>query len=1070
MLETVFSPGFFDALRGRPGRTTIASCDGPLLEMAVAGILARFGENLVWLGGENESFALRKEKLERWLEFFAVKNAAVHIHTLPFADPYINSSPDPVRIVAKQQLLADLRTKKKLVVLSTLAALSLRLEKESVSGGADLEINGNDPWERNLLIERIAGLGYQRRDAVELCGDLAWRGNVVDVFPLGGQVPVRLEFEGRRIVSLRAFDLDSQRSLRPLDGITIPPNRYFAADAAAGHPWLRPQGSSLYLSEALSPCRLLAHNFARLEQEYHKLLENFRRIRSTVAERNGGAVEVDAIFDFPVAEQPLVDFVDFPDRAGEAIEIKAWSKSLMTLDSADLERLRLQQARGFSLFACSGDNRLLENVRALLPGLQSRDFDIPVSFENQRQKIVFLTGRPFRPREETAITPGPSPDRWRREMAVGDLVVHRRHGIGKFAGFKRLRFEGQGAEFLMIEYLNREFLYVPWHDLDVLQPYSGSEGSTPVLDRLGGKTWRLKTERAKKAIIHYTRELLDLYAMRKSLRKTALLPVTEIEEKLQRDFTFVETEDQKKAIRDVLDDMAADFPMDRLVCGDVSFGKTEVALRAALRAVANGRQVAFLCPTTILALQHFRNFQRRLAEFPLRLAMLSRLVGGAEKKRIAAELARGRIDLVVGTHSLLSRGIDFKNLGLFIVDEEQRFGVFQKEKLKKGREHVDVLTLSATPIPRTLSMALSGLQDISLINTPPLGRMAIKNFVGYFSREVVVSAVLNEIERDGAVFVVFNDVERIFTFRDQLAAWLPEVAIAVIHAQMATAQIEKNLMDFIAGKHRLLLSTTIIENGIDIPRVNTLLVIDADRLGLTQMYQLRGRIGRSSRQAYAYFLVDSRRSALTEKAKKRLDAIRDFSELGSGYRLAELDLRLRGAGALLGNRQHGHVEALGYDYFLELLQQSIRALQGERPDERALQLRVHFPYAIAESYLPGTAERIRVYRSILEARRADDLLQLRSELGDRFGQLPESMEKIFYVGAVKLFARLYGWEKAEVFSDRVQVGLGREVRLAPESASAVPGLEIAGPRSWELEFHSLEGFIQLGKNLERFSL
>ncbi len=296
--------------------------------------------------------------------------------------------------------------------------------------------------------------------------------------------------------------------------------------------------------------------------------------------------------------------------------------------------------------------------------------------------------------------------------------------------------------------------------------------------------------------------------------------------------------------------------MDRLICGDVSFGKTEVALRAALRAAANGKQVAFLCPTTILALQHYRNFERRLAAFPLRLAMLSRLVGAGERKRILAGVKSGAVDLVVGTHSLLAKGVEFKNLGLFIVDEEQRFGVFQKEKLKKGRENVDVLTLSATPIPRTLSMALAGLQDISLIQSPPLGRLAITNFVGLFSRQVVVSAVLNEIERDGAVFVVYNNIERIFHFRDQLASWLPDVAIAVVHAQMPVAAIEKNLMDFIAGKFRVLLSTTIIENGIDIPRVNTLVVMNADRLGLTQMYQLRGRIGRSTRQAYAYFLVD----------------------------------------------------------------------------------------------------------------------------------------------------------------------------------------------------------------------
>ncbi len=425
---------------------------------------------------------------------------------------------------------------------------------------------------------------------------------------------------------------------------------------------------------------------------------------------------------------------------------------------------------------------------------------------------------------------------------------------------------------------------------------------------------------------------------------------------------------------------------------------------------------------------------------------------------------------MVGTHSLLAKGVEFKNLGLFIIDEEQRFGVFQKEKLKKGREDVDVLTLSATPIPRTLSMSLSGLQDISLIQSPPLGRMAVKNFVGLFSRQVVVSAVLNEIERDGAVFVVFNDIGRIFHFRDQLAAWLPDVAIAVIHAQMPTAAIEKNLMDFIAGKFRVLLSTTIIENGIDIPRVNTMIVLNADRLGLTQMYQLRGRIGRSTRQAYAYFLVDPQRAAVTDKAKKRLDAIREFSELGSGYKLAEFDLTLRGAGALLGNRQHGHVEALGYDYFLELLQQAIREFKGEAEEEKSLAMRVHFPYAIGEEYIASTSERIRTYRRILETRDPAELDALRAELRDRYGHMPAGMEKIFYVGAVKLFARLYGWEKVEIYEERVQVGMGREPGKPPGPDFVIPGLEMTGGANCELEFHSLDGFMALGRNLARLFL
>ncbi|MBN2400554.1 DEAD/DEAH box helicase [candidate division KSB1 bacterium] len=1070
MLETVFSPDFFTALGSPSQRIKIATVDSAALELAVTGIFAHFRESVVWLGGENESFAVRKEKVEQWLKLFALDDVPVHIYRLPFEDPYINPSPDPARIAAKQRLLVDLRAGRKMIVLATLAALSLRIEKQSSTAVMDLAIQNNDILERNELIHDIVGLGYQRRDVVEINGDIAWRGNVVDVFPVNSNHPVRLEFEGRRVVSLRSFDLDSQRSLAALARIVIVPNCYFPGQADAEIPFLLPAANSFFLTEALSPCRLLAQNFDKIEHEYHKLLENYRRIRLAVVERKHTAIEVETIFSFPYAEEKIVNFVDFPERTGMDMDIRVWGKSLLTLDGADMAHLQRLSAQGFRLLAYAADSRLLENVQALLPGLESHFFNIPCSFENPRQKTIFLTGRVYQPNQGAIKVRARAPEQWQREMAVGDLVVHRRHGIGKFAGFKRLNFEGQGFEFLKIEYLNREFLYVPWHELDVLKPYSGSEESLPAMDRLGGKTWRQKTERAKKSIIHYTRDLLDLYAMRKALRKPALLPVADIEEKLQHDFSFVETEDQKKAIRAVLDDLAADFPMDRLICGDVSFGKTEVALRAALRTVANGKQVAFLCPTTILALQHFRNFQHRLADFPLRLAMLSRLVDAKEKKRIITGLERGTIDLVVGTHALLAKGIAFKNLGLFIVDEEQRFGVFQKEKLKKGREHIDVLTLSATPIPRTLSMALSGLQDISIINTPPLGRLAIKNFVGYFSRDVVVSAVLNEIERDGAVFVVFNDIERIFAFRDQLAAWLPDVAMVVIHARMATTQIEKSLMDFIAGKYRLLLSTTIIENGIDIPRVNTLLVMNADRLGLTQMYQLRGRIGRSSRQAYAYFLVDSRQPIMSEKAKKRLDAIREFSELGSGYKLAEFDLSLRGAGALLGNRQHGHVEALGYDYFLELLQQTIREFKGEGLAEPELQMRVHFSYAIAESYLTDTAERIRVYRRILEALQPDELVQLRAELGDRFGQIPESVEKIFYVGAVKLFARRLGWLKVEIFGDRVQVESGRELQLKSGADHAIPGLEVVDQKHWELQYTSLEGFCQLGCKLERLLL
>ncbi len=1061
MVKTVFSPGFWDRL-ARPGRRVAVAVDRETQEFAVAAIFSRLPASLIWLVGENESSGEKVEKLEGWLKFFGCQDATVHAHLLPFEDPYINTAPDSRRIAAKQRLQDDLAAGRKMIVLSTLAALSIRLERPGTAAPR-LELRVGNLWDRGELIEKLIGLGYQAREAVEIPGELAWRGNILDIFPVAADRPLRLEFAGRRLDSLRFFDLESQRSTGTLDAARIGENRFFPE--ATGKIAPGAMADFVFLADLLPNHAMLASSLQRLEDEHGKLLDNFRRIREALG-RGGAAPRVDALFPFPYHQERIVDLVDFAADPAETAEVRLRPIAIADLSGSELEELGRKAQAGWRLLAYAADARLLENLRGRLPTVDCHFFNIPASFENSLQRIICLTGRAYRPSEPELRVRERASEEQLRDMAEGDWVVHRRHGIGRFAGVQRLRLEGGGGEFLKIEYLDREFLYVPLHELEVLKRYNGSEGAAPALDRLGGKTWKAKTERARKAIVHYTRDLLNLYAMRKAVRKTALLAVPELEAKLQQDFRFVETEDQKRAIARVLADMEADFPMDRLICGDVSFGKTEVALRAALRAMANGFQVAFLCPTTILALQHFRNFERRLAPFPLRLAMLSRLVSAAEKKRVVAGLKSGRVDLVVGTHSLLASGVEFKRLGLFIVDEEQRFGVFQKEKLKKGRESVDVLTLSATPIPRTLSMALSGLQDISLIQSPPLGRLAIKNFVGLFSRQVVVSAVLNEVERDGAVFVVYNDIERIFQFRDQLANWLPDVPIVVIHAQMATSAIERNLMDFIGGKFRVLLSTTIIENGIDIPRVNTMIVMNADRLGLTQMYQLRGRIGRSTRQAYAYFLVDPLKGGVSEQARKRLDGIREFSDLGAGYKLAEFDLNLRGAGALLGNRQHGHVEALGYDYFLELLRQTIRGLKGEAEEEKELVLRVHFPYAISEEYIAGTAERIAAYRRVLEAREPAELEALRAELRDRFGHPPVGMEKIFYVGAVKLFARRCGWARADVFEDKVQFSAGREIGAAADKAFTVPGLRHIEGSNFELEFAGLNQFLELEKGLK----
>jgi transcription-repair coupling factor (superfamily II helicase) len=510
-------------------------------------------------------------------------------------------------------------------------------------------------------------------------------------------------------------------------------------------------------------------------------------------------------------------------------------------------------------------------------------------------------------------------------------------------------------------------------------------------------------------------------------------------------------------------DLEAEYPMDRLICGDVSFGKTEVALRAALRVVANGKQAALLCPTTILAYQHYNTFKQRFREFPLSIAMLSRMVSPKKKKSLYEDLTKGKIDIIIGTHALLSKEITFKRLGLYIIDEEQRFGVFQKEKLKKNREDIDVLSMSATPIPRTLSFSMAGLQDISTIQTPPLGRLAIKNFVGYFSKKIIVSAVLNEMERNGSVFIVYNDIEKIYSFKEQIEQWLPQISTVVIHAKMKSREIETNLLDFINKRYRVLISTTIIENGIDIQDVNTLIVLDANRFGLTQLYQLRGRIGRGNRQAYAYFLVKTMN--IPDKAKARLEGIREFADLGAGYKLAEFDLKLRGAGTLLGNRQHGQIEALGFDYYHQMLVKTIKEMKGEMEKEKQSKINIHFSYSIDPDYIKNTGERLTLYRQILEAGSYECIVEIKAELEDRDGRAPDSIEKIFFAGMIRIFAKKHQLEEVDLYLDKLVIKFPDNFtgELPLNRLSSSPAFEIGkidnDDRLWTFHFADYKAFI-----------
>lgn len=611
-----------------------------------------------------------------------------------------------------------------------------------------------------------------------------------------------------------------------------------------------------------------------------------------------------------------------------------------------------------------------------------------------------------------------NPETFFADVDPGDLVVHIEHGIGRYKGLVRLDFEGVEREYLEVQYANTDKLYVPIHQADRLARYVGGGGDyTPSLNRLGSADWNTVKRRARRAVEDIAQELLEIYAKREVTPGRAFGPDTDWQINIEDSFPFVETEDQLQAIDAVKSDMEKSKPMDRLVCGDVGYGKTEVALRAAFKAVMDGVQVAVLVPTTVLAQQHYQTFTERLADYPVQIAMLSRFRTKSQQQQIIHNLAIGATDIVIGTHRLIQKDIKFKDMGLLIIDEEQRFGVKHKEKLKSMRANVDVLTLTATPIPRTLHMALSGVRDLSTIDTPPEERLPIQTTVAEYDEKLIRTALLRELERGGQVFYVYNRVMGIKQKANRIRNLLPEARVAVAHGQMRERQLERVMVDFVAGHYDVLVSTTIIESGLDMPNVNTIIIDRADRMGLAQLHQLRGRVGRGAVRAYAYLLIP-KHYELNPDARKRLEAIAESTELGAGFRLAMRDLEIRGAGELLGARQHGQIAAVGFDLYTRLLAQAVRELQGDSPhkvlgEEAAVylnplsdsvQINLPLPAYMPQNYLPEEKLRLRFYRRMANLTTLEEIDEMATELEDRFGELPEPVVNLLYQLRLKILA------------------------------------------------------------------
>ena len=619
-----------------------------------------------------------------------------------------------------------------------------------------------------------------------------------------------------------------------------------------------------------------------------------------------------------------------------------------------------------------------------------------------------------------------------RDLKAGDYVVHIDHGIGRFDSLQTISSQGSEREFMLLIYADNTKLFVPVERMDLVSRYSSGEATSPTLDRLGGIGWQKTKAKAKRAMRDMADELLKLYAERKLVRGHAFPPDAPWQHEFEDAFPFDLTVDQASAIADVKNDMESAMPMDRLIIGDVGYGKTEVAMRAAFKAVMDGRQVAVLTPTTVLAYQHFETFKKRFAAFPIKVELLSRFRSGKDQKAVAELAGKGEVDVVIGTHRILSNDVKLPKLGLVIVDEEQRFGVGHKEKLKQLKKKVDVLTLSATPIPRTLNMSLLGMRDMSVIETPPRDRLAINTQVVQFSEGVIRSAIELELARNGQVFFIHNRVESIESVAALIQKIVPSARIAIGHGQMNEKEMEDVMLDFIDFKYDILVATTIIENGIDIPRANTIIINRADNYGLSQLYQLRGRVGRSNRRAYAYLLIPSELE-LTPIARRRLAAIREFSDLGAGFRLAALDLELRGAGNILGGQQSGHLDALGFDLYTKMLERTIAEIRGDEiADETSVAINLGVDVSIPKDYISETSQRLRTYKRISSAESEDEITRIHAEIADRYGRIPRSVENLFAYARLRKSAERMAIVSVDRTADGVAIKLGDSAKVDPE--------------------------------------
>src|SRR6202453_2898726 len=1034
--------------------------------------------------------------------------------------PFENLSPHPDVQEQRAAALWKLSTGAIDILIAPIEAAALKLFDLEYYAGLAVTLKRSEEVDIEVLTTHLSSVGYTQMDLVEMPGQFTRRGGILDVYSPDADRPVRIEFFGDEIETIRKFDPETQRSQSGLDeaqllpltetpvterllaavharlsrqrvdvsadadgeemavemaaagGVSVFPGcESFSAVAGAGKSLLSllPK-SALFIEEPAMVRNQIERWWNKVEQRHERsAMGSLIRPEDIYLRPEVVQAQLGSHMGLDLDQLGVVDILDEDSTLGE-IELNTRPtlrfhgsipalteqlKALIQTESrivlaaphqGDVERLatvlreyqipyRLGSRNphpGETMLDegsyLGGDLRVPVIVRTpLASGVSFIDANLILFGANDLSDEADVAARPEPKRSKTAAFVSDF-----RDLTVGDFVVHVEHGIAQYQGLKEIVQDGLSVEFMILEFAEAAKLYVPLTRLDLIQKYRSTDtGPAPALNRLGSQQWAKTKARVRKAMQDMTGELLKLYAERTTAKGTAFSKDNEFQKEFEESFDYNETDDQLSAIRAIKYDMESTTPMDRLLCGDVGYGKTEVAMRAAFKAVQDGKQVAVLTPTTVLSFQHFETFKRRFAQFPIHIEMISRFRTAKEQKVIVERVETGNVDILIGTHRLLSKDIKFQDLGLLIVDEEQRFGVRHKERLKQLRKEIDVLAMSATPIPRTLHMSLVGLRDMSVIDTPPKDRMAIQTVVAKFDEKIIRSAVEVELERGGQVYFVHNRVESFYEIASRIQELVPSARVAVGHGQMGETELERVMLAFMSHEYDVLVATTIIENGLDIPLANTMLINRADRHGLSELYQLRGRVGRSNRRAYAYLLIPPEQE-LTEIARRRLAALKEFSDLGAGFKIAALDLELRGAGNMLGGEQSGHIEAVGFELYTSMLEAAVNELKGEEHPARATtQLNLGISLRIDESYIEEENQRLRIYKKIAGTQDEGGLSEIRAELEDRYGELPASVRHLLDAASLRLQCEQTGVAQVDRKRDQIHIRFTGQASIDP---------------------------------------